>query len=88
MEIVINFDFPNGIEDYIHRIGRTGRAGAKGVALTLFTAKNAGKAQDLTKLLREAGQQIPIELQDLSRKPTDGSRGGHGRYGGGFRRRY
>lgn len=34
---VINFDFPNGIEDYVHRIGRTGRAGATGEAYTLFT---------------------------------------------------
>lgn len=34
---VINFDFPNGVEDYVHRIGRTGRAGAKGTSYTFFT---------------------------------------------------
>jgi ATP-dependent RNA helicase DDX5/DBP2 len=34
---VINYDFPNNIEDYIHRIGRTGRAGAKGKSYTFFT---------------------------------------------------
>ncbi len=34
---VINYDYPNNSEDYIHRIGRTGRAGAKGTAITLFT---------------------------------------------------
>lgn len=34
---VINYDYPNNSEDYIHRIGRTGRAGAKGTAITFFT---------------------------------------------------
>ncbi|PYH87917.1 hypothetical protein BO71DRAFT_156278 [Aspergillus ellipticus CBS 707.79] len=34
---VINYDYPNNSEDYVHRIGRTGRAGAKGTAITLFT---------------------------------------------------
>jgi len=34
---VFNYDYPNNSEDYIHRIGRTGRAGAKGTAITLFT---------------------------------------------------
>ena len=36
---VINYDFPNGVEDYIHRIGRTGRAGATGEAYTFFTSQ-------------------------------------------------
>lgn len=35
--LVVNFDFPNGVEDYVHRIGRTGRAGATGEAITFFT---------------------------------------------------
>lgn len=34
---VLNYDYPNNSEDYIHRIGRTGRAGANGTAITLFT---------------------------------------------------
>jgi superfamily II DNA helicase RecQ len=34
---VLNYDYPNNSEDYIHRIGRTGRAGATGTAITLFT---------------------------------------------------
>ena len=36
---VVNYDFPNGVEDYIHRIGRTGRAGATGEAYTFFTSQ-------------------------------------------------
>ncbi len=35
--VVVNFDFPNGVEDYVHRIGRTGRAGATGKSYTFFT---------------------------------------------------
>ena len=34
---VLNYDYPNNSEDYVHRIGRTGRAGARGTAITLFT---------------------------------------------------
>lgn len=34
---VLNYDYPNNSEDYVHRIGRTGRAGAKGTAITFFT---------------------------------------------------
>ena len=37
VQLVVNFDMPNNIEDYIHRIGRTGRAGASGVAVSFFT---------------------------------------------------
>ena len=36
---VINYDFPNGVEDYVHRIGRTGRAGATGESYTFFTSQ-------------------------------------------------
>lgn len=48
---VINYDFPNCIEDYVHRIGRTGRAGAKGLAHTFFTKKELALSGDLIKLL-------------------------------------
>lgn len=86
--MVINYDFPNGVEDYIHRIGRTGRAGAKGTALTLFTQKNAGKAFELTKIMREANQEVPPELDSMaSRGGGGGSRARYGSGGGGFRSR-
>lgn len=47
IKAVINYDFPNCIEDYIHRIGRTGRAGATGLSYSFVTAKDGGKAQAL-----------------------------------------
>jgi ATP-dependent RNA helicase DDX5/DBP2 len=39
VDLVINYDMPNSIEDYVHRIGRTGRAGAKGNAYSFITKK-------------------------------------------------
>ncbi|CAD0090597.1 unnamed protein product [Aureobasidium vineae] len=44
---VLNYDYPNNSEDYIHRIGRTGRAGAMGTAITFFTTENSKQARDL-----------------------------------------
>lgn len=79
--MVVNYDFPNGVEDYIHRIGRTGRAGATGTAFTLFTFKNAGKACELVKVMREAGQEIPPQLEQMAQRGGGG--GGRARYGGG-----
>lgn len=68
--MVINFDFPTGVEDYVHRIGRTGRAGATGEAYTFFCDQDAKHASDLIKILEGANQQVPTELRDMA------SRGG------------
>ena len=65
---VINFDYPNNSEDYVHRIGRTARSDATGDAHTFFTKSNAPKARDLVKVLEEAGQNVPRELLDMSRQ--------------------
>ena len=47
LNIVINYDLPAQAEDYVHRIGRTGRAGAKGVAYSMFSRKNMSISTDL-----------------------------------------
>uniref|UniRef100_A0A0D9WXV3 RNA helicase n=1 Tax=Leersia perrieri TaxID=77586 RepID=A0A0D9WXV3_9ORYZ len=62
VEVVINYSYPLTTEDYVHRIGRTGRAGKKGVAHTFFTQLNKGLAGELVNVLREAGQVIPPAL--------------------------
>lgn len=49
---VINFDLPNDIDDYVHRIGRTGRAGKKGLATAFFSDKDANIAKSLMELLQ------------------------------------
>ncbi|KAH7511412.1 hypothetical protein JRO89_XSUnG0205500 [Xanthoceras sorbifolium] len=62
VEVVINYSFPLTTEDYVHRIGRTGRAGKKGVAHTFFTHHNKGLAGELVNVLNEAGQVVPDAL--------------------------
>ncbi|KAK5653152.1 hypothetical protein OQA88_9251 [Cercophora sp. LCS_1] len=79
---VLNYDYPNNSEDYIHRIGRTGRAGANGTAITFFTTDNAKQARDLVGVLQEAKQVIDPRLAEMARY---GGGGGHSRYGGGWR---
>eukprot|EP00967_Tisochrysis_lutea_P108130 scaffold167361_cov30-Tisochrysis_lutea.AAC.3 len=66
VKAVINYDFPGNIEDYIHRIGRTGRAGAKGEAHTFMDAGKDGKyARALADIMLKAGQKIPHRLAQL-----------------------
>ncbi|KAI1315654.1 hypothetical protein EDD11_000547 [Mortierella claussenii] len=60
---VINYDLDNDIDEYVHRIGRTARAGNCGYATTFFTGANESLAPQLTKLLLECQQEIPEFLQ-------------------------
>ncbi|CAD7965666.1 unnamed protein product [Amoebophrya sp. A120] len=88
VKCVINYDFPTNVEDYVHRIGRTGRGGAlNGVAHTFFCEKdcqNPGKcARELTQILKEAKQEVPHELRNVT---SSGSGKGFGKgrgFGGG-----
>lgn len=56
---VVNFELPNIAEDYVHRIGRTGRAGASGLAISLVSADETSYLQDIQKLI---GIRIPVEI--------------------------
>ncbi|CAG8466487.1 78_t:CDS:2 [Acaulospora colombiana] len=62
VEYVINYSFPLTIEDYIHRIGRTGRAGNKGVSHTFFTSHDRVHSGELINVLRQADQNVPESL--------------------------
>ncbi|KAK8946807.1 DEAD-box ATP-dependent RNA helicase 30 [Platanthera zijinensis] len=79
IKCVINYDFPSSLEDYVHRIGRTGRAGAKGTAFSFFTQGNAKYAKGLVKILQEAGQSVSPPLAEMarSRAAMGGGRGGN-----------
>merc|ERR1719291_1585544 len=66
IKYVINYDLPTQIEDYIHRVGRTGRAGATGSSYTFFTEDKWKHAPDLIKVLEEANQPVPQELEALA----------------------
>ena len=68
VEHVINYDMPKDIESYTHRIGRTGRAGRKGVSTTFVTGEgveNNGVLYDLKMLLTSCKQQVPPDLARL-----------------------
>lgn len=65
---VINFDYPGNSEDYIHRIGRTGRSDQTGTSYTFFTDNNARQASDLIAVLREAKQEIDPKLLDMGNR--------------------
>uniref|UniRef100_A0A8D0ACG6 RNA helicase n=1 Tax=Sander lucioperca TaxID=283035 RepID=A0A8D0ACG6_SANLU len=74
VKFVINYDYPNSSEDYIHRIGRTARSTNKGTAYTFFTPGNLRQARDLIRVLEEARQAINPKLLQL----VDTGRGGGG----------
>ncbi|KAJ6427966.1 hypothetical protein OIU84_023385 [Salix udensis] len=87
---VVNFDLPNDIDDYVHRIGRTGRAGNSGLATAFFNEGNASLARPLSELMQEANQEVPAWLSRYAARPSFGGknrRSGGGRFGGrDFRR--
>ncbi|KAK0168720.1 hypothetical protein PV327_002494 [Microctonus hyperodae] len=66
VKYVVNFDYPNSSEDYIHRIGRTGRCQSAGTAYAYFTPNNARQAKELISVLEEAGQVINPQLSELA----------------------
>ncbi|HHD75523.1 MAG TPA: DEAD/DEAH box helicase [Campylobacterales bacterium] len=73
LEVVMNYDIPHVIGDFIHRIGRTGRAGNKGIAITLVSPKEEIALRDVEQLL---GKQIKrIEIEDYAPKIEKEQRG-------------
>lgn len=92
LEMVINFELPDQAEDYVHRIGRTGRAARKGRAVSIVLSDQKGELQEIQKLINRQ-----IELHELENVPTadlrhgagkkgrggGGRSGGRGGYGGG-----
>jgi len=96
IKFVINFDYPNCSEDYVHRIGRTGRRDKKGTAYTFFTSSNVKQAHELIDVLREANQTVNpklFEMADMSRHVSSAKRrrygtGGWNQRSIGFKRKY
>jgi len=83
VQIVVNYDAPPNMEDYVHRIGRTGRAGAHGDAYTYLYENETGPAANIMKVMKKAGQAIPQDVKDI----CSGHGGGqdlNGQWGGKF----
>ena len=72
---VINYDLPSathgGIDEYVHRIGRTGRLGHMGLATSFYNERNDELAPELVKILMETDQEVPDFLEEF--KPMDGT---------------
>ncbi|XP_067013914.1 ATP-dependent RNA helicase DDX3X isoform X2 [Anabrus simplex] len=92
---VINFDLPSDVEEYVHRIGRTGRMGNLGLATSFFNEKNRNLVRDLVEIIQETKQELPPWLNLMAseqRMPQSSRRGGgsgsgsgkSGRFSGGF----
>lgn len=86
--VVIQYDLPSNIDDYVHRIGRTGRAGKQGTAISFFNDKNRNVVDALIALLKETNQVIIPQIQLLAKAPTahhppSRGRGGAMMHGGG-----
>ncbi|KIX06102.1 uncharacterized protein Z518_04076 [Rhinocladiella mackenziei CBS 650.93] len=82
VKLVINVTFPLTAEDYVHRIGRTGRAGNDGLAITLFTEQDKGLAGALINVLKAAKQDVP---ESLFKFGTTVKKKQHDLYGAFFR---
>lgn len=79
---VINFDLPRDIDGYVHRIGRTGRAGKSGVATAFFSEANQPLAKALIELMKESCQEVPDWLSEYAKNSSNGGERGR-QYGGG-----
>ncbi|MCJ1314569.1 pre-mRNA processing RNA-helicase [Agyrium rufum] len=71
LKLVVNYDAPNHLEDYVHRAGRTGRAGNTGTAVTFLTEEQDRYSLDIAKALRQSNQEVPKPVQDLVDKFTE-----------------
>jgi translation initiation factor 4A len=65
VSLVINFDLPNNIENYLHRIGRSGRFGRKGVAINFVTQSAWSQLKDLEKYYNTQIEEMPMDIADL-----------------------
>ncbi|TDL29704.1 P-loop containing nucleoside triphosphate hydrolase protein [Rickenella mellea] len=66
LKLVINYDAPNHMEDYVHRAGRTGRAGNKGTCVTFITPEQDRYSVDIYRALKASNATMPKELEELA----------------------
>lgn len=84
LKLVINFDAPNHMEDYVHRVGRTGRAGNTGTAVTFVAPDQDRAAVDIAKALRLSKVDVPQALQKMADEFMEKVKQGKEKFGSGF----
>lgn len=84
LKLVINYDAPNHLEDYVHRAGRTGRAGNTGVAVTFITPEQENCAPGIAKALEQSGQPVPDDLDQMRRAHREKVKSGKAKDTSGF----
>lgn len=83
--LVVNYETPNHHEDYVHRVGRTGRAGNKGTAITFISPEEDQYAGDLVKALKESKAPIPEDLLTMAKEHGEKVKRGEARaHGSGY----
>jgi len=65
VSLVINYDLPSNLENYLHRIGRSGRFGRKGVAINFVTNKDVTVMKDIEKYYHTQIEEMPMDIADL-----------------------
>eukprot|EP00744_Colponema_vietnamica_P000504 GILI01000911.1.p1 GENE.GILI01000911.1~~GILI01000911.1.p1 ORF type:complete len:673 (-),score=210.59 GILI01000911.1:996-3014(-) len=82
--LVVQYDLPSNIDSYVHRIGRTGRAGKKGLAVSFFNEKNKNIVDEMVELMDESKQATPDWLRALvTKRPQQNFGRGRGNFGRG-----
>lgn len=84
LKLVVNYDAPNHMEDYVHRVGRTGRAGNTGTAVTFVGPDQERSAVDIAKALRLSKVDVPESLQKMADAFLEKVKQGKERFGSGF----
>lgn len=68
LRLVVNYDSPNHMEDYVHRVGRTGRAGQKGTAMTFLVNEQERLASEISRAIRSSGGQVPAPVRLMTER--------------------
>ncbi|KAI1162378.1 hypothetical protein F5B18DRAFT_624077 [Nemania serpens] len=84
LKLVVNYDAPNHLEDYVHRAGRTGRAGNKGTAVTFITSEQENCAPGISKALEQSGQPVPDQLEEMRKAFREKVKSGKAKDQSGF----
>ncbi|CAO3652632.1 unnamed protein product [Cunninghamella blakesleeana] len=84
VEHVISYDLPSYIDDYVHRIGRTGRAGNTGLATAFFNKSNKNIVNDFINILKEANQEVPDFMYAVAKESKASINAGRGGGRGGY----